>query len=240
MRGARFWIATVAAAAAFAATLALGAWQLGRAQQKEALAAAIQARRDQPPIGAMELLTAADRQALVHRPVRLRGHWIAEHTVFLENRQMAGRVGFFVATPLRLAGADAAVLVQRGFVPRDFVQRERLPAVPTAAGEVEVVGRMAPPPAKLYELGAAGTGPIRQNLDLAPFAAETRLPLLADVSVLQNGPAADGLLRDWPEGAGRGPETNYGYAFQWWALSALIAFLYAWFQFIHPRRARSR
>jgi surfeit locus 1 family protein len=234
-RRARFWLATVAAALGVAATLALGGWQLGRAHQKEALAEAVRTKGQLAPLEQGALL-APGRHNLVYRPVVLRGRWVPEHTVFLDNRQMDGRVGFYVATPLRL-GSDSAVLVQRGWVPRNFVQRDALPAVQTPAGEVEITGRIAPPPAKLYQLGAAGSGPIRQNLDLAPFAAETRLPLLTDVSVQQTGPASEGLLRDWPEASGgRGPETNYGYAFQWWALSALIAILYAWFQFIQPRR----
>jgi len=174
---------------------------------------------------------------MLYRSVVLRGEWIPQHTVFLDNRQMAGKVGFYVATPLRLAGSGAVVLVQRGWAPRNFVQRDQLPTVATPAGPVEVRGRIAPAPAKLYQFGSAGSGPIRQNLDLAPFAAETRLPLL-EVTVQQVGPASEGLVREWPETRGRGPETNYGYAFQWWALSGLIAILYAWFQFIQPRRTR--
>jgi surfeit locus 1 family protein len=103
---------------------------------------------------------------------------------------------------------------------------------------VEVSGRMAPPPAKLYEFDGAGGGPIRQNLDLAAFRAETRLALL-DGSVQETGPASQGLLRDWPEVAS-GVDKHYGYMFQWWALSGLIAILYVWFQFIAPRRRTAR
>jgi len=236
MSGWRFWATTVAAVLGMAATFALGLWQLGRAHQKEALAAAVATQQRLEPLSQAQFL-AADRRTQRYRPVVLRGRWAAEHTVFLDNRQMNGKVGFYVVTPLRLAGSDASVLVQRGWAPRNFVERDRLPAVETPAGEVEVRGRIAPPPAKLYQFGPAGTGPIRQNLDLAPFAAETRLALLQDVSVQQTGPASQGLQRDWPEAvAGRGPETNYGYAFQWWALCGLIAILYVWFQFIQPRR----
>jgi surfeit locus 1 family protein len=32
-------------------------------------------------------------------------------------------------------------------------------------------------------------------------------------------------------------QKHYGYAFQWFALSALIIGLYAWFQLPRPRRA---
>ena len=45
----------------------------------------------------------------------------------------------------------------------------------------------------------------------------------------------DGLARDWPAPA-TGVETHHGYAFQWFALSALITGLYVWFQLIRPRR----
>ncbi|TFZ06431.1 SURF1 family protein [Ramlibacter henchirensis] len=236
MTGWRFWAATLAAVLGIGATFALGMWQLGRAHQKEALADAVSTQKRLTPLSQAEFLSG-ERHSAVYRPVLLRGRWVAEHTVFLDNRQMGGKVGFYVVTPLKLSGSDAAVLVQRGWAPRNFVQREQLPVIETPAGEVEVTGRIAPPPAKLYEFGPAGAGPIRQNLDLTPFAAETRLKLLQDVSVQQTGPASQGLQRDWPEaGAGRGPETNYGYAFQWWALCGLIAILYVWFQFIQPRR----
>ena len=73
---------------------------------------------------------------------------------------------------------------------------------------------------------------------MAQFRAETGLALL-EVAVKQTGAPSEGLLRDWPEAAS-GAEKNYGYAFQWWALSALIAILYAWFQVIAPRRKAPR
>jgi surfeit locus 1 family protein len=235
---ARFWAVTLAAVAGVAATLALGAWQLGRAHDKLALHAAIEQRKALPPLDLQALLAARQPADLVHRPVVLRGAWVARHTVFLDNRQMQGKPGFYVVTPLKLEGSDAAVLVERGWVQRNFVDREKLPAIETPPGPVEVRGRMAPPPAKLYEFAGAAAGPIRQNLDLAQFRAETGLALV-DLAVQQTGPASEGLLRAWPEPAS-GVEKHYGYTFQWWALSGLIAILYAWFQFIAPRRKASR
>jgi len=229
----RFWLVSAAAAVGVGATLALGAWQLGRGEQRDALESAIAQREAQPPLGAAALL-AGDAGHLVHRRVVLRGTWDAEHTVFLDNRQMRGVPGFYVVTPLKLESGDAAVLVQRGWVPRNFDRRDKLPAVPTPPGVVELAGRIALPPARLYEFHGEERGAIRQNLDLASFSAETGLKLLP-MSVLQAGPASDGLLREWPR-PGSGSERNYGYAVQWWAISALIAVLYVWFQFIAPRR----
>ncbi|MBI5278521.1 MAG: SURF1 family protein [Burkholderiales bacterium] len=224
-----------AALAGVAVTLALGSWQWGRAQEKEALQEAIVRLGQMKPLDGQQLAAAPDLPALVHRAVVLTGRWQAQHTVFLDNRQVDGRPGFFVVTPLCLEGGRHCFLVQRGWAPRDFQDRLRLPPVQTPADPVTVYGRLAPPPAKLYEFDAAGEGPIRQNLEMAAFRAETRLPL-ADMSVLELGPSSQGLSRNWPQPAS-GSHKNYGYAFQWWALAGLIAFLYVWFQFIRRRKA---
>lgn len=235
---ARFWVITAAALVGFTVTLALGIWQWGRAQEKLALHEAIERRNAEAPLDERSLLSNAKLEEQVHRPVVLRGVWVPRHTVFLDNRQMQGRPGFYVVTPLKLQGSDAAVLVERGWAPRNFVDREKLPAVETPAGVIEVRGRLAPPPAKLYEFATAASGPIRQNLDLAQLRKESGLALL-DIAVQQTGVPSEGLLRDWPEVAS-GASKNYGYAFQWWALCALIAILYGWFQFIAPRRKALR
>ncbi|QHE87670.1 SURF1 family protein [Hydrogenophaga sp. BPS33] len=233
----RFWVVTVATVVTMAATASLGLWQLDRAKQKLALQAQIDERAALPAWSTQQLLAAADPQTGVYRPVRLVGTWMPGHNVFLDNRQMSARVGFFVLTPLRLEGSERVVLVQRGWVPRDFNDRSRVPDVPTSNGRVELEGRLAPPPAKLYQLGDDATGPIRQNVDLAAYAQETGLSLLG-VSVLQTGGTApDGLLREWPRFA-VDVSKHHGYAFQWFALCALAGALYLWFQILSPRRKR--
>lgn len=236
MRGVKAAVIALAAAAGIVATLALGFWQWGRAQQKLGLHAAMQARGALPPLASSALAGANDE--LLHRRIVLRGSWVAERTLYLDNRQMLAKPGFYVVTPLRLAGGEGVVLVQRGWVQRDFSRRDRLPPVQTPGGEVEVRGRLAPPPAKLYAFDQEEQGAIRQNLDLGRFRAETGLALLP-LSVQQAGAPSEGLLREWPQPAS-GADKNYGYAFQWWAMSGLIAILYVWFQFIVPRRRAAR
>jgi len=238
-RGWRFWLITVLALLSVAGTLALGRWQLSRAAQKVAIQDSMDAKAAMSILDGQSLAGPVDPSFELHRRVALRGEWIPEWKVFLDNRPMNGRTGLYVVTPMRLQGSAAVVLVQRGWVARDFLDRSRLPRIETLAGVQEIVGRIAPPPAKLYELGGPDTGLIRQNIDLTGFAAETGLALLP-VSVQQTGAASDGLLRDWPRPS-VGVEKHYGYAFQWFALSGLIAILYVWFQivrrFIYPRRA---
>jgi surfeit locus 1 family protein len=237
--GRRALVVLLATIAGVAATASLGAWQLDRAAQKEALQQQLDSRATLAELPASALArTDAEAASQHHRRIRLRGEWVDRWTVYLDNRQMNGRPGFFVVTPLRLAGSDQAVLVQRGWVPRDAADRTRLPALPAQKGEVELSGHIAPPPARLYEFSAAASGPIRQNLDLAAYSLETGLRL-APVSVVQDAASApdDGLLRQWPRPA-VDVHKHYGYAFQWFALCALMAGLYVWFQLVRPRLRR--
>lgn len=225
----------VAALAGILLTASLGLWQWQRGHQRTALHQAIEAQAHSATVGARELLAVPGGDTrLVNRPVDLAGEWLPDRTVYLDNRQMNGVPGFYVVTPLRIAGSQAVVLVQRGWVQRNFEARTSLPAIQTPTGTVEVRGLLAPPPAKLYAFTTEESGPIRQNLDLGAFRLETGLPLLA-LSVQQTGAPSEGLLRQWPE-AGSGAERNYGYAFQWWAMAGLIAILYVWFQLVVPRR----
>jgi len=232
----RFWVVTMATVLTMLTTGSLGLWQLDRAAQKQALEAQMSLRGQMPAWTNADLLQAADLAAGWYRPVRLQGVWAHQATVFLDNRQMDGRVGFYVVTPLRLVDSDQVILVQRGWVARDFVDRTRLPAIETPQGLVTVTGQLAPAPAKLFDLGEMPAGVIRQNIDIPSFAQETGMTLMP-VSVMQTDLVQDGLSRNWPRVA-TGVPKHHGYAFQWFGLCLLTGVLYVWFQWIAPRRKR--
>ena len=234
----RAFIVLLAAVAGALGTARLGVWQLDRAAQKTALHEAQLARSALPLLDAAALArTAEAAQQQLHRRVQLEGRWLAAHSIYLDNRQMNGRPGFFLVTPL-LIGPGDAVLVQRGWLPRHSRDREQLAAVDTPAGVVRIEGRIAPGLARLYEFESAASGPIRQNLDIAAYARETALALRPLV-VLQLDAAADGLQRQWTP-AVVDVSKHHGYALQWFSLSALITGLYVWFQLIRPRWRRTR
>jgi surfeit locus 1 family protein len=228
----------VATLLGMAVTARLGVWQLSRASQKEALQSALDTRSHLPALSTEALPSSESQaQAEMHRPVVLRGEWQQGATVFLDNRQMNGRPGFFAMTPLLLAPGDA-VLVQRGWVPRDAQDRTRVPQVPTPAGPIELKGWLAPAPGRLFDFapGAPASGPIRQNLVLADHSRELGVTL-RPWTVLQSdegAPKGDGLMRQWPRPAAD-VHKHYGYAFQWFGLCALMAGLYVWFQLLRPR-----
>lgn len=235
---ARFWVLTTAAILVAALTFSLGQWQLRRAAQKQNLQLAIETQSNQFILNAQDLALEKNSLAVVHRRATLRGIWRADHTVFLDNRQMNGKPGFIAITPLVLDGTGKIILVQRGWALRNFADRTKLPDIQTPVGLVTVNGRIAPPPSKLYEFKGAESGRIRQNIDLSAFSREIALPLMP-VSMIQTGPANEGLLRDWAA-PNVGIDKHYGYAFQWFGLCALMVGLYVWFQIINPWRAKRK
>lgn len=225
-------------------TGALGRWQIARGAQRDHLQAVMVQRQQLPALDAGALVaarSAAQIGAVVQRTATLQGEWLPKYSVYLENRSMGDASGFYVTTPLRLAGSDTVVLVIRGWAPRDPVDRTVLPPVQTPAGMVQVSGRIIDHVPSTFSLGRDGPTTIRQNMTLDAFRNETHLPLAA-VAVEQVGAKSDGLLRRWPA-PDSGSARNYGYAVQWFGMCALIAVLLFWFQIWKPfylsRRNRS-
>jgi len=228
-----------ATALGMALTFALGMWQVGRGAEKLALQAAKDQRIAMSVLDGRSLsasITPTELQRLMYRSMVLKGRWLKEATVYLENRQMNGRAGFYVMTPMRLDSTGQVVLVQRGWVPRSFNDRQALPLTETPGDSVEITGTLAPWPSRLYDFGGVEVGAIRQNLDLGTFRQQTGLDL-KNFSLVQTGAASEGLLRDWPV-VTSGVEKHQGYAFQWFGLCALIALLYVWFQIVQARRKK--
>lgn len=205
----------------------LGFWQLDRAHQKEAIEARI-ARSEHGPVQAVSAAPVALGAIEYHR-VRAQGRFMPERVVYLDNRPYRDQPGFYVVMPLALADGGY-VLVNRGWLPRNAEVRTAIAPYATPTGEVTVEGIARADATRAYELGQGGSAPhqrIRQNLDVAVFAAETQLPLQPFV-IQQTNDTRDSLVRDWPAPT-LGVERNYGYMLQWWgmAAAALVFGLYA-------------
>lgn len=238
-------LAAIAGALAIAATTALGFWQLRRAAGKEILQREIEASaRATPIVPDADSLLHAER--LIHKHLRLRGHWLPDRVVYLDNRPQRGRAGFYVLMPLHIDEPLAAdVIVNRGWLPRDFEVRTRIAPYRTPKDMVTITGVALANEPRLLELSAEPDpkpGGIWQNFDFDAYArASGRVPLR--MLIRQDPPpatslsraatgvetGADGLDRDWPDRGGvlqSQIDRHYGYAFQWFALAAsLLALL---------------
>jgi cytochrome oxidase assembly protein ShyY1 len=226
------WLPFFAAAGVAAIGIALGQWQLRRAAEKDDIAARMAVRAAEAPLQ-LEA-PVRDPAALEFRHVRLRGEFLPKWTIYLDNRPYRGMAGFEVVTPLKIAGSDRHILVDRGWVARDPADRTHLPRIETPSGTVTIEGIARLHASRLLQLGTAAPvvpGAIVQNIEPGTFARASGLAM-EPLVVEQTGAGGDGLTRDWSMAQDIGSDRHRAYAFQWFALAAtaIIFFLVTGFK----------
>lgn len=224
-RAGRSLIATALIVLLVAGLMSLGIWQLRRADEKAAAQVARDAALAAAPVRPDAAASAA---ALDGRRVELVGRFEPKGTVLLDNRTHRGVAGFHVLTPMALEDSRTRVMVLRGWVARDPLDRTRLPEVRTPEGTLRIEGlAMAelPQPIVLARepVPVGEASPIRQHFDLAEWQRQsgpTSLPLV----VRQTSTLDDALVREWTL-PGSGVDKHRAYAFQWFAMAAAAAWL---------------
>jgi len=227
------WIPFVVMLLLVALGVSLAQWQQRRAEEKLARAAKLQTGNLAAPL----MLTAAplppsEAGAIEFRRVSVTGHFVPAWTVYLDNRPYQGQAGFHVLTPFQIDGSGMHVLVAQGWLPRNNVERTRIPDYATPTGTVTITGIARLNAGHVMQLGTAPPltpHAIVQNAEIAQLAQVSGLvfqPILIEQTVDANhAPAASQLpVRDWPA-PDLGADKHRGYAFQWYAL-ALMAFLF--------------
>nr|WP_202447370.1 SURF1 family protein [Streptomyces sp. SID5468] len=122
----------------------MGTWQLGRFDARVEAHHTAQrepAAGSRAPVPLRSLLPGTGtpvNQATVGRPVTVSGEYDAGHQLLVPDRQLDGRQGFYVLTPVRTSGG--AVAVVRGWLPGDAGHPGAVPAPP--AGRVTVTGTL--------------------------------------------------------------------------------------------------
>ncbi len=226
---------TLAVAVLLPAMVALGLWQLHRAEEKRALQEEYDARARGPAVRIEpRLQRAAD---LRFYRVVAHGRYETANQLYIDNRVHQGRAGYHVVTPLRIEDSEVRVLVNRGWV-APGPDREHLPAAPVSDGAQEVTGIATVPADKPFRLGPEDAlrddgRTVWQHVDLARFAAGVRYPVQPVVVLLDPQSPAGGLTRDWNR-LDAGIAVHQGYAFQWFALAVTLLALYL---FLGWRRA---
>ncbi|HSQ79627.1 MAG TPA: SURF1 family protein [Casimicrobiaceae bacterium] len=231
------WLPTMATIAAIVVFVLAGNWQHRRMLQKEALRAQIEAAAAAAPVPLPAGI--ADWRDWRFRHVVVTGTFDADHQILIDNEVRAGRAGYDVVTPMKLAD-DRIVLVDRGWVAMGPT-RAIPPSAPPPAGVVSLRGRVDIPARHYFELGDGDVpeGPVWEHLDPQRFGAATGLPVLPIVVEAVEGPGGEGLARDWPR-PDFGIEMHQGYMLQWYTFAAMAAGLWFWFALRPWLRARSR
>ncbi len=102
------------AALVAAGCVRLGFWQLHRLSERRAINAKLAERLSTPPAPALEAMR--DTASATYRRASANGTYDFSNELSLAARTREGSPGANILTPLRVAGSDTAVLVNRGWV----------------------------------------------------------------------------------------------------------------------------
>ena len=212
----------------------LGHWQASRAAEKDLIESRQGSQRDADELEVTG--DVVDASALDGRRIVARGEFVGAATVYWDNRFVGRVAGMAVITPLRIAGSRKVILVDRGIVVPG-ADRTKLPVIATPSGPVAVRGRAYIAPRRTLELTkSVDEGGVWQNLTPEKFTARTGIEAHGFVLRLALEGAPDDGLKRVPDvvssaSAGMTAAKHRGYAFQWYALSALVAVLFVFFTF---------
>lgn len=218
---------TVATLLILPALIGLGNWQLERAAWKQGLIDAQLESARQAPQPLMEALDSGG--PLAFRAVTVAGQYDLEQQLLLDNRIYKGRAGYHVLTPLRLAGREQVVLVNRGWLPMGQ-SRAVLPDLPGPEMEALISGTITRLPEKVFRLDSQeeqvrGWPQVVQQINFGEIGQRLGYVLLP--VVIQLDPvAAHGFTRDWKPVYGIVPDKHRAYAMQWFTLVLVLVLIY--------------
>lgn len=230
------WTLALLVAAGFAR---LGAWQLARMHEKEALLASVQAVLTQ---------RAPHPLALASDPARARdfdwaagrGQFVDAPALLLDNQSRGERAGVRAYRLFLPDAPDASpLLVELGWLP--LPGDRRLPDIAPIRGDIDVRGLLLPPPSPGLVAATANRAPtgavLATALDAPGLPALLGSPAFAP-RVLRLDPAMTGIgyARDLDVLPNTLPPSRHlGYAVQWFALSAAVLATAAVLTFRKPR-----
>ena len=205
--------------------ISLGNWQTRRAEEKEAIAALMQEQLLRVPV---VLSTAQEfSQLQAFQKVKLKGQFVRDWPLYLDNRPLGGVAGFYVLMPFKIQGSEHAILVARGWLQRNPVERTRIPTLLTDQGIVEIEGVVRDQLDRTMQLGKQEilkSGSIVQSVPFDELRKQTGLAIV-DKVLEQTSNTGDGLIRDWPKPSA-GSDKHRAYAFQWYGLALMAAIFF--------------
>jgi surfeit locus 1 family protein len=203
--------------------LLAGVWQLDRKDEKEAERALYAQDTGYARYTAGEEIEP-------FQGITVRGRYLDERQIILDNMIVDSRVGHYVLTPFETAPGDPLVMVNRGFLPlTDAGIRQDDIAIDDTLREIRGKAGRLPRPG--YRMGAAipeVTGwPVHA---VYPDYADVEVTLgrnIAPFVVLLDAEEDGGFSRTWrPDGIG--PGRHLAYAVQWFAMAAVLTGLLIW------------
>ena len=206
----------------------LGLWQFDRYQERLDFNEIVSARIEAQPQDLNELLleietgtkTANEAEWL---NVFTSGEYLDQQTVNAVNRSQGGFSGVDPLTPMRIAGGNQLVLVNRGFIAQSAQNQESAPA---PVGTVEILGRVRVSEVrKTGGLSDPSDGVLKEviNIDLNRLGQQIQdLNTEIFIEVLKSNPADSMLLVPIADPI-LSSGSHLSYTAQWFIFSVFVA-----------------
>ena len=213
--------------------VALGFWQLERAEEKTQIAATNAARAEAPP-RSLESLARLAPGDMAYGRTEVSGYFRPGVVILLDNQIRDGRYGVDVLGVFTEQATGISALVNRGWVPADPARRS-LPEVEVPAEFLTLNATVYVLPGEPYLLRDEEFADLEWPLLVQqPNGRALRLALEAQLGITlfprelrldPDQPA--GFRRDWPV-INVSPQKHRGYALQWFTMAAalLLFFLF--------------
>jgi surfeit locus 1 family protein len=216
---------TLLTIALMAMLIALGFWQLRRAEEKRVLFDAFAAGTD-----ITQSIDAGTPRVRRYSHVEASGHYDTARQILIDNMTDVAGAGYYVITPFALQGGGW-VLVNRGWVPLGKSRAAR-PAIDVAEDARQIRGRADNMPVAGIQMGVpaplAPPYPIvaafPKHAELAQLLNESKWTPAAEL-VLLDADQPDGFVRHWAP-PGFPPLRHTAYALQWFALALALFIIY--------------
>ncbi|CAG7857498.1 hypothetical protein MCAMS1_02344 [biofilm metagenome] len=208
--------------------LALGVWQLNRAEEKCALLT-LQKQQETSETLLLTSTSPDSVNTLLYKPVTATGHYDSDHQILLDNQVYQGKAGYFVLTPFLLAPDNKAILINRGWVDLGK-SRSLLPDVSVPETEITLSGRVNRFPRFGLKLADAETTinnwpAVVQTVDTTLLSKQLTYPIFS-FQIELNATAPNGFIRHWHQSIRMTPEKHVGYAVQWFLLALTLTVLF--------------
>jgi surfeit locus 1 family protein len=204
--------------------IALGMWQLQRAEEKRTTLAEFE-RRGTAAIVDLNRTDNDDAGTLAGYRATATGYYL-DFNILLDNQLHQGRTGYLVYTVFELDDRNPSILVNRGWIGAE-ADRSQAPRFDTPTTSQRLDGRLSQPPAtglrfegsELIERMTDDMWRV-QHIDFPGLITSLGEDLLV-ITLLLDNDAPAGFIRAWTP-PGSDEARNLGYAFQWFAMALAV------------------
>ena len=215
---------TIIALVVVAIFVALGLWQLDRAELKDSVKAKYESRLE---AGYQRFSAGDSLDDIDYRNLILEGEFDISRTILLDNKVFEGRAGYEVLTPFILTGSRKVVLVNRGWMALGN-SRDVMPVIKLPKVLVSVKGIASVPNTDGFRMGVVSLGDswpqVVPFIDVkamqASFSGDL-LPLVLWLAPDQPGYYQRSWKPIWAD-----PDKSRAYALQWFIFAMIAAGLY--------------